>query len=117
MPDTNTFGNYTVSTKENSMWGIMYFTKPTELDPITGEPYLDQVNINIPAFEPNYVNYPLIADGAQFLVQNESNTYVSCVCKIGGHYHKVKVTFNFTGSWSYDIQISTDDVRKMQRLI
>ena len=23
MPDTNTFGNYTVSTKENSMWGIM----------------------------------------------------------------------------------------------
>lgn len=111
MPDTNTFGNYTVSTKENSMWGIMYFAKPTELDPITGKPYPDQVNINIPAFEPNYVNYPLIADGAQFFVQNESNTYVSCVCKIGGYYHKVKVTFNFTGSWSYDIQISTDDVR------
>lgn len=110
MPDTNTFGNYTVSTKENSTWGIMYFTKPTELDPLTGKPYSDQVNINIPAFMPNYVNYPLIADGARFIVQSKSNTYISCVCKIGWHCYKVKVTFNFTGSWSYDIQISSDDV-------
>lgn len=57
IPNTFNYGNYTVNNHENELWGILYFTKPKEINPETGEPYPDSVNINIPAFSPKTVDY------------------------------------------------------------
>lgn len=73
IPNTNVYGNYTVNNHDNELWGIMYFAKPSEIDPNTGEPFPDSLTINIPAFAPDYVNYPLIEDGSKFSVLSDSN--------------------------------------------
>lgn len=72
-PNTFKYGNYEVDTHNNELWGIMYFVKPTGLDPNTGEPYPDKVNVNIPAFAPNYLDYPVIEDGEIVIGQNSFN--------------------------------------------
>lgn len=81
IPPYNTYGNYTVNTHENEKWGILYLTKPTEIDPSTGEPYPEQVNINIPAFAPKTVNYPPLNNN----YSSVSNLVSSC-----------QLSFNFT---------------------
>lgn len=43
-PDEFQYGNATINTHDNEMWGILHLVKPT-----TGE---DKVNINIPGFSP-----------------------------------------------------------------
>ena len=43
-PNTMQYGNLSVNTHDNEMWGILYLVKPT-----SGE---DKVNINIPGFSP-----------------------------------------------------------------
>lgn len=63
LPNGNQYGNYSVNTHNNEKWGILYLTKPTGIDPNTGEPYPERVNINIPAFEPDVVDFPLLNPG------------------------------------------------------
>ena len=63
LPNSNQYGNYSVNTHNNEKWGILYLTKPTGIDPNTGEPYPERVNINIPAFEPDIVDFPLLNPG------------------------------------------------------
>lgn len=63
LPNGNQYGNYSVNTHNNEKWGILYLTKPTGIDPNTGEPYPELVNINIPAFEPDVVDFPLLNPG------------------------------------------------------
>lgn len=62
----DTYGNYEIDNHDNEMWGILYFAKPTELDPLTGSAYPDTKTINIPAFKPNVMEYTKIADNTTF---------------------------------------------------
>lgn len=108
-PSTFKYGNYEVDTHNNELWGIMYFTKPTGINPNTGEPYPEKVNINIPAFAPNYVTYPLLENGAQVFKQGNSNTYVQLVARVGTSYNhtrfRVRIDFNYESSWTFNISI------------
>lgn len=63
IPNSNIYGNFSVDNHDNEMWGILYLVKPTELDPNTGQPYPEQVNITIPAFAPKIVNFDFIENG------------------------------------------------------
>lgn len=115
IPNTFKYGNYEVDTHNNELWGIMYFVKPTGLDPSTGEPYAEQVNINIPAFAPNYVNYPLIENGEQVFRQGSSKTYQDITIRVRVHpsvgekreaIYKLRIEYNYEGLWSFNIFIT-----------
>lgn len=67
IPNTNQYNNYFVDNHNDELWGILYITKPTELDPITGEQYPDQVNINIPAFAPSISDKIFIENGTKYI--------------------------------------------------
>lgn len=69
IPNTNTYGNFSVDNHNNEMWGVLYFVKPTGLDPTTGKPYPEQVNVNIPAFAPQTVDYELIPDNTTVVLE------------------------------------------------
>lgn len=116
IPETFQYGNYSVNTHNNELWGIMYFVKPTELDPNTGEPYPEKVNINIPAFAPNYVEYKLIEDGTEVFSQASSNVYQKFLLRVSLYdsvsFNTVTVSYNivisysFEGHWVYKIEIN-----------
>lgn len=76
IPDTNTYGNYTVDNHTNEMWGIIYFVKPTQLDPTTGEPYPEQVNINIPAFLPEISDLEFLQNGYKSIKGFSNNSKI-----------------------------------------
>lgn len=65
-PTENLYGRYQVDNHNNELWGIMYFTKPVEYDPNTGDLIKspDSININIPAFAPkDVVDYKFYSNG------------------------------------------------------
>lgn len=114
IPNTNTYGNFTVSTHDNELWGVIYLVKPTGNDPETGKPYPDEVNINIPAFAPEYVNYPVIEDNAKFITSTynsnvSQNIYFDIDLVINGKYKsnsKCATTILYTynlGEWTYEV--------------
>lgn len=76
IPNTNRYNNYFVDNHTDELWGILYITKPTELDPVTGKPYPDQVNINIPAFAPPVSDKTFIENGTQYITNVEINSYI-----------------------------------------
>ena len=76
IPNTNRYNNYFVDNHTDELWGILYITKPTELDPTTGEPYPDQVNINIPAFAPPVSDKTFIENGTQYITSVETTVYI-----------------------------------------
>lgn len=81
-PSTNTYGNYTVDNHDNEMWGVLYFVKPTGNDPSTGEPYPEQVNITIPSFSPDAVDYPFIPNNTKKNIGYTYNSFISFTVKI-----------------------------------
>lgn len=72
IPQTNEYGNYSIddTTKENQLWGVLYFTKPTGINPETGQPYPEEVNVQIPAFVPKTYDLPRITNN-DILLWNE----------------------------------------------
>lgn len=72
-PNSTQYGNYSVNTHNNEKWGILYLTKPTGIDPNTGEPYPERININIPAFEPDIVDFPLLNPG-EYIYEDSMKT-------------------------------------------
>ena len=48
IPDSDTYGNYTVNNHTNEMWGLLYLVKPKD--------GVNEVNINIPDFAPKLTN-------------------------------------------------------------
>lgn len=66
IPDNFKYGNYSVNTHTDELWGVLYFVRPTGIDPNTGEEYPEQVNINIPAFSPEVIDLPVFEDGKKF---------------------------------------------------
>lgn len=68
IPDTNTYGNYSVNTHEKEMWGLLYLTKPTNGDTLK--------TINIPAFSPKILDEPYISNNTEYNVSETSNCYI-----------------------------------------
>ena len=95
LPPSTTYGNYTVSTHDNEMWGVLYFTKPSGINPETGEPYSNKVSIPIPAYTPeNYVSdYDELPDTTSYYNTNGStigksfNYYIALKNKIDSTYY------------------------------
>lgn len=97
IPNTNIYGNYSVDNHNNEMWGILYLVKPTKLDPNTGKPYPEQVNINIPAFAPKTVNYDFIENGT---IKNYDYNWVSSIVfsvQLGTNENCYNVSVGFSG--------------------
>lgn len=83
-----TYGNYSIDTHNNEKWGILYLT--------TQGDSAEKITIPIPGFTPNYVNYDLINNGTEYiinvkyncsfeffmLIQNMLGSFTSYLCKI-----------------------------------
>lgn len=117
IPNTNKYGNYSVDNHNDEMWGILYLVKPTKLDPNTGKPYPEQVNITIPAFTPKTVNYDFIENGTIKTSGYDFNCYIRFEVQIGNSNNQYKVDVSFFGKQN-DIKIKssverveTNDVR------
>lgn len=117
IPNTNKYGNYSVDNHNNEMWGILYLVKPTKLDPNTGQPYPEQVSINIPAFAPKTVNYDFIENGTIKTSDYSLNCHIYFEVQIGNSNNQYKVDVSFSGKQN-NIQVNssverveTNDVR------
>lgn len=101
----NVYGNYSVNTHEKEAWGILYLAKPTGIDPNTGEEYKDKLNINIPAFQPETVDYPFIENGTKVLTSNvTSMVSLSFNARISGTIYNITVRFKYqNSSWIPDV--------------
>ena len=97
IPNSNIYGNYSVNNHENEMWGILYLVKPTKLDPNTGEPYPEQVNINIPAFAPKTVNFDFIEDGTLRDYSYIRNSVITTQIRFKNSNNQYLVTISFSG--------------------
>lgn len=108
----NTYMNYDVDNHNNEMWGIMYFTKPTGIDPSTGNPYQDKVNINIPAFNIVETNIDYIPNGTKKIYEKKLSSYIGFIVKVGDEslsygvrYYLASIVFNSNNS--YDISVGS----------
>ena len=97
IPNSNIYGNYSVDNHDNEMWGILYLVKPTELDPNTGNPYPEKVNINIPAFAPKTVNYDFIENGAIRNYDYSWSSYIDFGIQLGNSENRYRVFVTFDG--------------------
>lgn len=77
IPNTNTYGRYTVNTHEKEMWGILYLTKPSD-----GQ---DSQTINIPAFAPSVDGDAYIPNNTRYLVSCEPNSYIDYYFRLEGN--------------------------------
>lgn len=117
IPNSNIYGNFSVDNHDNEMWGILYLVKPTELDPNTGEPYPEQVNITIPAFAPKTVNYNFIENGTIKNYDYHLNCRIYFDVQIDGSNNQYRVTVSFSGKQnnievnSFVDKVFTNDAR------
>lgn len=107
----NTYMNYTVDNHNNEMWGILYIVKPTGIDPSTGKPYPDKVNISIPEFSIVDTDIPYIPNGTEKVYQKYLNSYIRFVVKVGSEALSSGIRYyiasiKFKDSNSYDISVS-----------
>lgn len=112
IPSSNTYGNYTVNNHDKEMWGIMYLTKPTSVDPSTGKPYPDQVNINIPEFTPVVVDYDFIKNGTKIKIGATSFSSVFFHLKFTGseYIYRVNISLiynNIIKGWGRYVTVSS----------
>lgn len=97
IPNSNIYGNYSVDNHNNEMWGILYLVKPTEIDPNTGNPYPEKVNINIPAFAPKTVNYDFIENGSIRNYDYSWNSSIDFGIQLGDKKNRYRVFITFNG--------------------
>lgn len=112
IPSVNQYMNYTVDNHNNEMWGIMYIVKPTGIDPSTGSPYQDKLNINIPAFKIIETNLEFIANGTQKIYQKNLSSYIGFTVKVGieGTTDGVRyytATIDFTDTENYKVYVNS----------
>ena len=124
IPNSNIYGNFSVNNHDNEMWGILYLVKPSGLDPNTGEPYPEKVNINIPAFEPKTVDFDFIENGTikdlgysddieiiiQIKFKNSNNQYSVRIVFKGTNDSLTARAFvtNVIATETYDIEYDVD---------
>lgn len=107
IPNTNIYGNYSVDNHNNEMWGILYLVKPTKLDPNTGQPYPEQVSINIPAFAPKTVNYDFIENGTTKKYDYTLKSRIYFEVQLGSLKNQYGVTVIFQGKGNNRFHINT----------
>lgn len=112
IPLSNVYGNYSVNNHEKEMWGIMYLTKPTSVDPSTGAPYPEQININIPSFTPAVVDYDFIEIGTKIKTSANSNSNIYFHLKFTGSDYIYRVDIDLTYSdflnlWGRNVSVSS----------
>lgn len=96
IPETNIYGNFSVSTHLNEMWGILYLVKPSGIDPNTGEKYKDTLNINIPAFNPQYLDLDFVDNGTVLTYGSLiENTKIRFLIKYNNRNAAYRITINF----------------------
>lgn len=67
-PSNNKYGNYSVDSHENEMWGILYFTKSNTSSSV--------MDLNIPEFNPDCVDYDFIESGTSLITDVNSFSYI-----------------------------------------
>ena len=97
VPNSHQYGNYSVNTHDNEKWGILYLKKQTGIDPNTGEPYPERVNINIPAFEPETVDYPIVENNSIFLNEKYNRNMVYLFIEIDVNGVNLPLAFKIDG--------------------
>lgn len=114
---SNGYGNFNVYNISGAQcWGILYLSKPSGIDPNTGKPYDDVVNINIPKFAPDTDDLEYIPDGTRykksidinscfvtnsfaFLDRHDNGSDQTVVVGInGGNINGTDIGYNFTVS-------------------
>lgn len=114
---SNGYGNFNVYNISGAQcWGILYLSKPSGIDPNTGKPYDDIVNINIPKFAPDTDDLEYIPDGTRykksidinscfvtnsfaFLDRHDNGSDQTVVVGInGGNINGTDIGYNFTVS-------------------
>lgn len=70
------YGNYEINNHTEEKWGIIYLTKPTKIDPQTGQAYAysDTPTINVPAFTPKDCGYTVIANNTTYVIGYSNST-------------------------------------------
>lgn len=68
IPNTNTYGNYSVNSHEQEIWGLLYLTKPAD-----GQ---DSKTINIPAFAPNVSDNAFIENNTKYNISENCDSYI-----------------------------------------
>ena len=101
-PSNNQYGNYSVDNHENEMWGILYFTKSN-----TGSSVM---NLNIPEFNPDCVDYEFIENGTSLITDVSSYAYISFKLTIllnnCPSFH-CYISFDIkNGAWTYEKEIT-----------
>lgn len=110
IPDTNTYGNYSVNSHEQEIWGLLYLAKPTN-----GE---DTKTINIPAFSPNILDEPFIENNTKYNISENVESYIHFIIGFKTSisrpvFSKRRVTIKFrkfASGYSYDVTVSENNV-------
>lgn len=111
VPNTNTYGNYSVSSHEQEIWGLLYLTKPTN-----GE---DTKTINIPAFAPNILDEPFIENNTKYNISENPESYIHFIVGFktptdGSVFSKRRITIKFNeivgSSYNYTVTVSENNV-------
>lgn len=122
IPETKTYGNYEVNTHDNEKWGIIYMSKPTDL-----EPGQTTVSVPIPGFSPYDYNPELsfIANGTTKYLNNDfrcsNEFYVDVVDK--NISYRINIFYQYNqenNSYSYTIDIQRQtgsDNRKLSAFL
>ena len=113
--ENDTYGNYEVNSHSYERWGIIYLTKPTKVDPQTGQSYAysDTPTINIPAFTPSDVNYTYISNNTNYVVGfNGYDDVISFIVKVRNKYYLYIASLrpalrSFGGELVWDISSDT----------
>ena len=113
IPSKNVYGNYSVSTHEKEMWGILYFVKKTQGSE-------GRVRVDIPAFQPETVSLKPLSSPYKTLVSRTSNARLSFVVRVkdyaGGLSTTCLTTIDFTqkqsvsGGWEARVSSQKTDL-------
>lgn len=111
VPNTNTYGNYSVNSHEQEIWGLLYLTKPTN-----GE---DTKTINIPAFAPNVSDETFIENNTKYNISESCDSYIHFIVGFktavqGTVFAKRRITIRFYeivgSSYMYSVTVSENNV-------
>ena len=107
IPESNSYLNYSVDNHNNELWGIFYIVKPTGINPETGEKYDDVVNINIPGFSIETVDYDFIENNTRKIISSENSIKINISFNVNVFYYfnavlKIKTSGSY---WSLSVNV------------
>lgn len=82
-PNSNNYGEFSVSTHDKEKWGIIYLSKPANSE--------DKISINIPEFNPDVLSdVPTITDGIRYLYLDSVDAYIEFYVSLVGEEENIK---------------------------